>query len=102
MKFTWKKVIAVVFILSICLPFTLTTESKIKDFPVSIFSTYVENDNPADYKYTAFLPDITLIAKGWRKGESEGETTPYQKGERTVIVIHPPGDDGFYLFEPEK
>ncbi|EEL51948.1 MULTISPECIES: hypothetical protein [Bacillus cereus group] len=102
MRFTREKIIVIVLILAICVPFTITKESKIKDFPVSIFSNYVEDDNPRDYQYTSFLPPIGLRLKGWKEGSSEGETTSYHKGERTLIVIHPPGDDSFYLFELEK
>lgn len=70
-----------------------------KDFPVSIFSSHVEGDNPGEHKYTAFVPDFAIWIDGWEKQQSEGEITAYKKGDRTVIVHHPPGDDGFYLYD---
>lgn len=77
----------------------MTKQSKIKDFPVSIFSTYVEDENQADYKYTSFLPLIAIKMKGWTKASSEGEMTIFKKGNRTVSVIHSPGENAFYLYE---
>lgn len=72
---------------------------KSENFPVSIFSSYVEDENPKDYKYTAFVPDFAIWIHGWEKQRSEGEITSYKKGDRTVIVHHPPGNDGFYLYD---
>ncbi|MGF2717031.1 outer surface protein, partial [Bacillus cereus] len=50
---------------------------------------------------TAFLPDFAIWIDGWEKQRSEGEITAYKKGNRTVIVHLPPGDDGYYLHEEE-
>ncbi|EJQ41899.1 hypothetical protein IEE_04389 [Bacillus cereus BAG5X1-1] len=101
MKITRGKVIGVVILLLLCIPFIVGKESKVKGFPVSIFSSYVEGDNPKEHKYTAFLPDFAIWIDGWEKQRSEGEITAYKKGNRTVIVHHPPGDDGYYLHEEE-
>lgn len=97
MKITWKKVICVVVILLVCLPFTLWKESKVKDFPVSVFSSYVAGDDSEGYRYTSLLPDFAIWINGWEKKWSEGERTVYQKGDRTVNVFHSPGEDVFYL-----
>ncbi|MEH7456021.1 outer surface protein [Bacillus sp. JJ1127] len=97
MKITWKKVICVVVILVMCLPFTLWKESKVKDFPVSVFSSYVAGDDSEGYRYTSLLPDFAIWINGWEKKWSEGERTVYQQGDRTVNVFHPPGEDVFYL-----
>ncbi|HDX9611651.1 outer surface protein [Bacillus toyonensis] len=99
MKITKGKVIGVIILIALCIPFTTWKESKVKDFPVSIFSSYVEDENPKDYKYTAFVPDFAIWIHGWEKQRSEGEITSYKKGDRTVIVHHPPGNDGFYLYD---
>lgn len=99
MKITKGKVIGVVMLLLLCLPFIIGKESKVKGFPVSIFSSHVEGRYPQEYKYTAFLPDFAVWINGWEKKWTEGERTVYQKGERTVNVFHPPGDDGYYLYE---
>lgn len=101
-KITKGKVIGVIILIALCIPFTAWKESKVKDFPVSIFSSYVEDENPKDYKYTAFVPDFAIWIHGWEEQQSEGEITSYKKGDRTVIVHHPPGDDGFYLFEARE
>lgn len=55
MKITKGKVIGVIILIALCIPFTAWKESKVKNFPVSIFSSYVEVENPKDYKYTAFV-----------------------------------------------
>ncbi len=99
MKITKGKVIGVIILIALCIPFTAWKESKVKNFPVSIFSSYVEVENPKDYKYTAFVPDFAIWIHGWEKQRSEGEITSYKKGDRTVIVHHPPGNDVFYLFD---
>lgn len=99
MKIAKGKVIGVVILLLLCIPFIIGKKSKVKDFPVSIFSSYVEDDNPKDYKYTAFVPDFAIWINGWERQRSEGEITVYKKGDRTVIVHHPPGNDGYYLYE---
>lgn len=44
------------------------------------FSSYVEDENPKDYKYTAFVPDFAIWIGGWEKQRSEGEITSYKKG----------------------
>ncbi len=44
------KVIGIIILIAVCTPFTAWKESKAKDFPVSIFSSYVEDENPKDYK----------------------------------------------------
>lgn len=98
MKITKGKVIGVITLIALCIPFTAWKESKVKGFPVSIFSSYVEDENPKDYKYTAFVPDFAIWIHGWEKQRSEGEITSYKKGDRTVIVHHPPGNDAFYLY----
>ncbi|GMR67688.1 MULTISPECIES: outer surface protein [Bacillus] len=102
MKVTKGKVIGVMIFLLLCIPFTAWKESKVKDFPVSIFSFYVEDENPKDYKYTAFVPDFAVWIGGWEKQQSEGEITSYKKGDRTVIVHHPPDNDGFYLYDTKE
>lgn len=102
MRITKGKVIGVIILIALCIPFTAWKESKVKDFPVSIFSSYVEDENPKDYNYTAFVPDFAIWIHGWEKQRSEGEITSYKKGDRTVIVHHPTGDDGFYLFEARE
>ncbi|MGE7868440.1 outer surface protein [Bacillus paramycoides] len=99
MKITRGKVIGVVILLLLCIPLIVGKESKVKDFPVSIFSSPVEGGYPNEYKYTAFLPDFAVWLNGWEKKWTEGERTVYQKGNRTVNVFHPPGDDGYYLHE---
>ncbi|HDX9672443.1 MULTISPECIES: outer surface protein [Bacillus] len=99
MRITKGKVIGVIILIALCIPFTAWKESKVKDFPVSIFSSYVEDENPKDYKYTAFVPDFAIWIHGWEKQRSEGEITSYKKGGRTVIVHHPPGNDAFYLYD---
>ncbi|PFQ43352.1 outer surface protein [Bacillus cereus] len=99
MKITKGKVIGVIILSVLCIPFIIGKESKIKDFPVSIFSSYVEDDNPKDYKYTAFIPDFAIWINGWEYQRSEGEITSYKKGNRTVIVHYPPGNDSFYLYD---
>ncbi|AIK36299.1 outer surface protein [Bacillus pseudomycoides] len=101
MKITWKKVICVVVILLMCLPFTLGKESKVKDFPVSVFSSYIAGDDSKGYRYTSFLPDAAIWINGWEKKWSEGERTVYQKGDRIVNVFHPPGEDVFYLYDSQ-
>ncbi|HDR7793137.1 TPA: outer surface protein [Bacillus luti] len=102
MQITKEKLTGVIILIALCIPFTAWKELKVKDFPVSIFSFYVEDENPKDYKYTAFVPDFAIWIGGWEKQRSEGEITSYKKEERTVIVRHPPGDDGFYLFEARE
>ncbi|PQZ56234.1 outer surface protein [Bacillus sp. MYb209] len=99
MKITRGKVIGVVILLLLCIPCMAGKESKVKDFPVSIFSSYVEGDNLKEHQYTAFVPDFAIWINGWEKQRSEGEITAYKKGDRTVIVHHPSGDDGYYLHE---
>ncbi|MBJ8030752.1 outer surface protein [Bacillus cereus group sp. N21] len=101
MKITWKKVICVVVILLMCLPFTLGKESKVKDFPVSVFSSYIAGDDSKGYRYISFLPDAAIWINGSEKKWSEGERTVYQKGGRIVNVFHPPGEDVFYLYDSQ-
>ena len=102
MRITKGKVIGVIILIALCIPFTAWKESKVKDFPVSIFSSYVEGDNPKDYKYTAFVPYFAIWINGWEKQRSEGEITTYKKEDRTVIVHHPPSNDGFYLYDEKE
>lgn len=45
MKITKGKVIGVIILIALCRPFTAWKESKVKYFPVSIFSSYVEDEN---------------------------------------------------------
>ncbi|EJQ85692.1 Uncharacterized protein BC141101_00102 [Bacillus toyonensis] len=45
MKITKGKVIGVIILIALCIPFTAWKESKVKCFPVSIFSSYVEDEN---------------------------------------------------------
>lgn len=81
--------------------FTIYYRKRIKSerFSGFYFSSHVEGRYPQEYKYTAFLPDFAVWINGWEKKWTEGERTVYQKGERTVNVFHPPGDDGYYLYE---
>ena len=74
------KVIGIIILIAVCTPFTAWKESKAKDFPVSIFSSYVEDENPKDYKQTAFVPDCAVWIHGWGKYRFEGEITLYKKG----------------------
>lgn len=80
MKITKGKVIGVIILIALCIPFTAWKELKVKYFPVSIFSSYVEDEKPKDYKYTAFVPDFAVWIHGWEKQRSEGEITSYKKG----------------------
>lgn len=72
------KVIGVIILIALCIPFAAWKDSKVKDFPVSIFSSYVEDENPKDYQYTAFVPDFVIWIHGWEKQRSEGEITSYK------------------------
>ncbi|PFA24823.1 MULTISPECIES: hypothetical protein [Bacillus cereus group] len=103
MNFKKIKIILGVLLLLILSTFLMTKESKIKDFPVFIFSNHVEDDNPADYQYTfGYLPLMSIRVKGWKKIQEEGATTVFEKENRKVIVIKLPGEDNFYLYEPKN
>ncbi|MBR9673810.1 outer surface protein [Bacillus cereus] len=102
MKITKEKVIGVIVLIAVCIPFTAWKESKVNDFPVSIFSKEADGEYGQKLKYTAFLPDVAIWMNGWEKKWTEGERTVYQKGNRIVNVFHPPGDDGFYLLEARE
>lgn len=68
MKFKKTKIMFGGLLLLILSTFLMTKESKIKDFPVFIFSNHVEDDKPADYQYTfGYLPLMSIRAKGWKK-----------------------------------
>jgi hypothetical protein len=74
-------------------------ESKIKDFPVPLLSTYIEDDNPNDYKYSSLgiLNSLTLWLNGWKEIDKEGDSTVYKKNDREVVIIKPVGEDAFYI-----
>lgn len=68
MKLKKTKIIFGGLLLLILSTFLMTKESKIKDFPVFIFSNHVEDDKPADYQYTfGYLPLMSIRVKGWKK-----------------------------------
>ncbi|WP_459501045.1 outer surface protein [Bacillus sp. C1] len=92
----------VIIFLFICAPFTVGKESKVKGFPVSVFSSYIAGDDSKGYRYTSFLPSIAIWINGWEEKWSEGEMTVYQKGARTINVFHPPGEDMFYLYDSQE
>ena len=48
------KVIGVIILIAVCIPFTAWKESKVKDFPVSIFSEEADGEYDQKLKYTAF------------------------------------------------
>ena len=102
LRITKEKIIGVIILLLLCIPFTAWKESKVKDFPVSIFSEEADGEYGQKLKYTAFLPDVAIWMNGWEKKWTEGERTVYQKGNRIVNVFHPPGDDGYYLLEARE
>ncbi len=101
-KITKGKVIGLIILIAVCIPFTAWKESKVKDFPVSIFSEEADGEYDQKLKYTAFLPDVAIWMNGWEKKWTEGERTVYQKGNRIVNMFHPPGDNGFYLLEARE
>ncbi len=55
MKITKEKVIGVIVLIAVCIPFTAWKESKVKDFPVSIFSEEADGEYGQKLKYTAFF-----------------------------------------------
>lgn len=67
MKITKEKVIGVIVLIAVCIPFTAWKESKVNDFPVSIFSEEADGEYDQKLKYTAFLPDVAIWMNGWEK-----------------------------------
>ncbi|PEA29972.1 hypothetical protein [Bacillus toyonensis] len=103
MRFKKIYIMFIVFLLLIISTFLMTKESKIKDFPIFIFSSHVEDDKPAEYQYTFnYLPLISIKAKGWKRTNEEGAVTVFEKGNRKVVVIQLPGEDTFSLYEPKN
>ncbi|MGN4443817.1 hypothetical protein ACTFOB_02635 [Bacillus cereus group sp. MYBK79-1] len=75
----------------------MNKESKIKDFPVPMSATHINDDKEEDYKYISVMP-ITKVS-GWENLGENGHTASFKKGVRMVTVLHYPNEITYYLFE---